>query len=484
MGEAKRQALFRVDAGQGIGAGHLIRCQALAQALESQGWRIHLAGAPEGFAMLPLPSWPRIPLQGLDAEAEATALAAALPEGVDLLVVDHYGRDAAFERACRPWARHILVIDDLADRPHDCDWLLDATPFRMAESYAGLVPAGSGLLLGGEHALLRPGFSHARWRRETINDAVQTLLVSLGATDPGRYLPMVLQAIADSGYDRRVLAMLAPSAPHYADVMLQLEAMGGAILAPDADAAAALAGCDLAIGAGGVGLLERACLGLPSLLLGVADNQRDNLAAVAAMGAAIVLPDLQPKAISRNLRRLLDDGRLCAELSRRNALLCDGLGVWRVLLALQGGDLHLRRALPTDSTRLLAWQTDPATRRFARDANPPDPAKHEAWYSAKLADPLCLFHIVEQKGLPVGMLRLDWRKERQGFEVSIAIDPAQHGNGLGAAALHLARLLVPQENLWAYVKPENAPSLRVFAKAGYVASKEADWYFSQGRAVR
>lgn len=478
------RAVFRVDAGLGIGAGHLIRCLALAQALESQGWRIHLAGAPEGFAMLPLPSWPRIALQGLGGQAEASALAEALPEGADLLVVDHYGRDAAFERACRPWAKRILVIDDLANRPHDCDWLLDATPLRKAESYAGLAPLACRLLLGGEHALLRPGFAHARWRRETRAEKVQTLLIALGATDPGRHLPMVLRAVAASGYDRRVLAMLAPSAPHYAEVMQQLEQMGGAILAPDADAAAALAGCDLAIGAGGVGLLERACLGLPSLLLGVADNQRDNLAAVAAAGAALVLPDLQPREISRNLRRLLDDAGLRAELARRNAMLCDGLGVRRVLLALQGGDLHLRRALPADSARLLAWQSDPATRRFARDPNPPGPAKHESWYAARLADPYCLFHMVEQAGLAVGMLRLDWRKERQGFEVSIVIDPARHGQGLGAAALALGRQLAPQENLWAYVKPDNAASLRLFAKAGYVASKEADWYLSQGRAVR
>ncbi len=481
-------AVFRVDAGQGIGAGHLIRCLALAQALESQGWRIHLAGALEGFAMLPLPPWPRIALQGLEAQAEAAALAAALPEGADLLVVDHYGRDAAFEHACRPWAKRILAIDDLADRPHDCDWLLDATPLRAAESYAGLLPSACRLLLGGEHALLRSGFAHARWRREAHADKVQTLLIALGATDPGRHLPMVLRAVAASGYDRRVLAMLAPSAPHYAEVMQQLERMGGAILAPDADAAAALTGCDLAIGAGGVGLLERACLGLPSLLLGVADNQRDNLAAVAAVGAAIVLPDLQaqeiPRAISRNLRRLLDDAGLRAELARRNAMLCDGLGVWRTLLALQGGDLRLRRALPSDSALLLAWQSDPATRRFARDPNPPDPATHESWYAARLADPYCLFHIVEQAGLAVGMLRLDWRKQRQGFEVSIVIDPARHGQGLGAAALALGRQLAPQENLWAYVKPDNAASLRLFAKAGYVASKEADWYLSQGRAVR
>lgn len=477
-------AVFRVDAGLGIGAGHLIRCLALAQALESQGWRIHLAGAPEGFAMLPLPPWPRIALQGLEAEGEAAALAAALPEGADLLVVDHYGRDAAFERACRPWAKRILVIDDLADRSHDCEWLLDATPLRKAESYAGLLPPACRMLLGGEHALLRPGFSHARWRHEAGAEKVQTLLIALGATDPGRHLPMVLRAVAASGYDRRVLAMLAPSAPHYAEVMQQLGEMGGAILAPDADAAMALAGCDLAIGAGGVGLLERACLGLPSLLLGVADNQCDNLAAVAAAGAAIVLPDLQEKAISRNLRKLLDNAGLRAELARSNAMLCDGLGVWRVLLALLGGDLQLRRALPTDSARLLAWQTDPATRRFARDPNPPDPAMHESWYAARLADPLCLFHIVEQAGAAVGMLRLDWQRQRQGFEVSIVIDPARHGQGFGAAALDLARRLVPQENLWAYVKPENAASQRLFAKAGYVASGEADWYLSQGRAVR
>lgn len=474
-------AVFRVDAGLRIGAGHLVRCAALAQGLADAGWDIVLAGDPAGFAILPLPPWRRIGLVEQSPQNEAAILRDLLPAGIDLLVVDHYGRDADFEGACRPWARRILAVDDLCRR-HGSDWLLDATPFREPAAYEGQLPAGCGLLLGGRHALLRPGFARARWRRRVVQQAVGNLLVSVGATDPGRHLHTILDAIGQSGYSGRLTIILAPSAPHHAEISARVAGMNGTVAPVDADMPALMSACDLAIGAGGVGLLERACLGLPSLLLGVADNQRDNLIAMDRAGAGLIVREIEPAEISAGLQRLLGDPSLRAGLAQRNAALCDGLGVNRVIMALSGSHERLRQADHSDSTQLLAWQRDPVTRRFARDPRPPDPTRHEAWFAGKLADPHCLFQILEIAGQQVGMVRLDWLAVQQGFEVSVVIDPQLHGRGYGLAGLRLARQLVPDEDIWAYVKPENQGSLRLFSKAGYVPAAEAGWYVNHGKA--
>jgi len=474
-------AVFRVDAGLQIGAGHLVRCAALAQALADAGWDIVLAGDPAGFSMLPLPLWRRISLVDQQPPNEVRILRDALPAGTDLLVVDHYRRDAEFERTCRPWARRILAIDDLC-RPHDADWLLDATPLREPAAYAGLLPAGCGLLLGGRHALLRPGFAGARWRRRRPEQTVGSLLVSIGATDPGKHLHAVLDGIGQSGYRGQLVIILAPSAPHHGEIVARAAGMNGTMVPVEADIPATISDCDLAIGAGGVGLLERACLGLPSLLLGVADNQRDNLTAIDRAGAGVIVREINPAEIAAALRRLLDDAPLRVSLAQRSALLCDGLGVNRVIMALAGSHVHLRQADISDSAQLLSWQRDPATRRFARDPRPPDPTRHESWFAGKLADPHCLFQILEIDGQSVGVVRLDWLAARQGFEVSIVIDPQRHGRGYGLAGLRLARQLVPDEDFWAYVKPENQGSLQLFSRSGYVPTAEADWFVNHGKA--
>lgn len=135
-----------------------MRCLTLAAALQGAGWRCAFACNPEAAQTVKALGEAGLPV------APAEGLAAAWPDGCDLLVVDHYGLDAGWEAAQRPWARRVLAIDDLADRPHDCDLLLDGNLGRQAVDYAGRVPAGCTLLVGARYALLR-GSSRRRARR-------------------------------------------------------------------------------------------------------------------------------------------------------------------------------------------------------------------------------------------------------------------------------------------------------------------------------
>src|SRR5512138_3242801 len=198
------RAIFRADASSALGSGHVMRCLTLAGSLRTMGWDCAFAVQPGSAEAAPALEEAGYETRGIEgaAEHEPSALTRHWPEGCDWLIVDHYGRDRHFESACRPWARRILAIDDLADRPHDADLLLDQTLNRAEEAYDGLVPPRCRLVLGTRYALLRPEFSRLRpaalkARRE--DGGALRLLVSLGGTDPDNVTSQVLAAMAESG---------------------------------------------------------------------------------------------------------------------------------------------------------------------------------------------------------------------------------------------------------------------------------------------
>jgi len=480
---ADGRALFRCDASPQMGGGHAVRCLALADALGDAGWRAAFAGSAQTPATVPALArsrhrWVELPD---DAAKEPAILAAAFPQGCDLLVADHYERSKAFESACRPFARRILAVSDSPGRDHDCDLLLDPTPGRKAEDYPPDVPAGCGLLLGPSYALLRRQFAERRdaalaARRSDSN--VARVMVSLGATDPAGLTAIVLQGIADSGLECAVDAVLGAAAPHLPAVRELLGALGtrARLHVDAADMAGLMANADLAIGAAGATSFERCALGLPSLVVVAADNQKEIAAALIESGAAVSLGTgeaLRPERVAAALREIAGDIGRRAGMSRAAALLCDGRGAQRTAIVLaperadDGGDVVLRPAALADGGIMLAWQRHPATRRYARDPGIPSEAGHWAWLERKLADPDCLFNIIVHDRAPAGILRLDRAAESRGFEVSILVAPEHHRLGLGRAALELAGRLVPEAELLAEVHPENAASHSLFLSAGF-----------------
>ena len=146
----KPKVYFRCDASPEIGSGHVFRCLTIANALKDHGWSCVFATQTDSASVVPaLESYETIKPEDLKEEA-------------DLLVVDHYGLDKDFEKSCRSLVKRILVIDDLADRDHDCDVLLDQTFGREEKDYQGLVSAECKILAGASYALLRPQFSKNR----------------------------------------------------------------------------------------------------------------------------------------------------------------------------------------------------------------------------------------------------------------------------------------------------------------------------------
>lgn len=470
-------AVARFDAGRGVGLGHLVRCRAVLAQLARLGWETAVATTREAVDLVP-----ELAPQALVVDHDdAGAMRARWPGGCDLLIVDHYGRNADFEQPLRGWARAILVIDDLADRAHAADLLLDQTPGRAAADYAGLVPPHCRGLFGGDYALLRPQFQAARTRALPRRDGrpVGRLLIALGGADADDWTSRALAATVAAGYAGEIDAVLGAAAPHGDRVAAAVAAIGPrARLHRDvADMAGLMAGCDLAIGAAGISSWERCALGLPSVAVVVADNQRACAAALAAAGAAIVADG---ETLAQALAATLDDAAARRAMAAAGPALCDGRGLQRLALAMlapvagSGSTVTLRLARPDDSARMLAWQALPGVRRYARTPAVPGRSEHEAWMARVLADPARWLMLIELDGRPVGILRLDEVAWRQ-FEVSILVDPACHGRGVASRALALAARLCRGAILLAEVDPANAPSRALFARAGYVMVDERHW---------
>lgn len=473
------QAIIRCEAGGTTGLGHAVRCSALAGRLHQAGWRVSVAISDTGYAAVPdLAALPRLRPE------------AAVETPADLVILDGYDFGIELEQKFRRAGRKLLVIDDAPTRPHEAHILLDSTLGRTADEYESVAPSAC-VLAGAAYVPLRPAFRRARaerWQRFKAESQppVQRVLVSFGGTDPLDHTGKVLTALAEHAPALTFVVVMGPSAAHLESVRTQVAELPGAELhiAP-ADMAGLMAGCDLALGAGGTSSWERCCLGLPTLVLIIAENQRPGAERLAASGAAWLIDDTLD-AIADRFAALLADSPARAKMAEAGRALIDGRGLDRVLLPLMpsqsilDGRVSLRLMELRDEALLLDWQRHPETRRYARSASAPTEAEHAAWYRRLLEDPDRLpFFVQEDTPMgprPVGYVRLDWRAEPvPGWEISIATAPDHYRRGIGRAALNLASALVPREPILAHVLPENEASHGLFRAAGYLPFTEG-WY--------
>jgi UDP-2,4-diacetamido-2,4,6-trideoxy-beta-L-altropyranose hydrolase len=319
--------LFAPDSGAEIGGGHVMRCLTLARVLARRGWRVAFVAGPAGKRLIETFGWPGI--------ETADDLAAA----AEVVVLDNYRLGEAAEAPLRALGRRVAVIDDLADRRHACDLLADPSFGRHAADYAGLAP-GARVLAGPAYALLRPGFAAARPEALARRDGrrVERVLVSLGLTDLGGITGRVVRALGRVFDEASTDVVVGAQAPSLPDLQRLQDGRAIQLHVDTADMEALMSRADVAIGAGGSSTWERACLGLPSVSLILADNQRAMTCAFDSQGLALAV-DAQAAnfaaALQQACRRLGEDAGLRRELARRSAELCDGMGAERVADAVE-----------------------------------------------------------------------------------------------------------------------------------------------------
>jgi UDP-2,4-diacetamido-2,4,6-trideoxy-beta-L-altropyranose hydrolase len=291
----KNIVLVRADADLAIGTGHVMRCAALGMRMVARGDIVHFvcAGLPDrladwfrihGFGLTVVPQPESVSWQ---ADFDATRRIALHLGNVDLVVVDHYGLDQRWEAEMRQYCRRILVIDDLADRNHDCDLLLDQNLHENAQQrYAGRVPVNAKQFLGPRYALLREEFNRPDLSRAR-SGSLNRLLIFFGGTDPGAQTLKLISALRDLGDEApSATIVLGPMNPFRKSVLADAQDLVSVTVIESTDQISALMSeADLAIGTCGISAWERCALGLPCLVTITADNQREDAEILHRLGA-------------------------------------------------------------------------------------------------------------------------------------------------------------------------------------------------------
>ncbi len=484
---------FRADAGIAIGSGHVMRCATLAKALLAAGAEVRFicreqAGdlcdwlESQGYAVDRLPpsatavqgdlahsAW-----LGASQAEDAQQTLNVLPD-VDWLVVDHYGIDARWETPLRQRAGRLLVVDDLADRQHDCDILLDQNYRRDGnDRYQGRVPGHCMRLLGPRYALLRPEFSELRRTMQTRTGEIRRILVFLGGADRHNHTSKVLDALDTlNRKDLQVDVVVGAANPWRSEIEHRCQARGNTrFLCQIPDLAALMAEADLAIGAGGGSNWERAALAMPSVVLSIADNQRaivQDLTRDALVMGFVDADSLGADVLAGALSLLFSSPDLCLGMGERFGQLCDGGGCERVISAMAGG-VAVRSAEMADAETMFAWRNDPSVRANSLDASPLRYEEHLQWLTRALLDPQRDVLMALRDGREVGVLRFDISGTTA--RVSIYLAPGQTGKGLGGAILRAGEAWLAQRRpnvdvLNAEVLSGNLASIQLFERNGY-----------------
>jgi UDP-2,4-diacetamido-2,4,6-trideoxy-beta-L-altropyranose hydrolase len=487
---------IRADASIYIGSGHIMRCLVLAIVLKEQGHTVSFASRPQkgdlvefvrnkGFEVNELvtpahwqtpqnsadyAAWLQVPWQE-DAESLIQQV-----DNVDLLIVDHYGLNADWELVVKNnLSCKIFAIDDLV-RKHQADLILDQTLLRASLEYKEINPS-SIVLVGCDFALLKPNF--IAYREKALETAALpsnvNVLISMGGIDQPNATLQTLEALSQIlGNKPSVTVLLSPKAPHYQSVkdfstehsswvnhVNFVENMAELILAHH-----------VAIGAPGGTSWERACLGVPSIIIPLADNQKTISAKLAQVGAAIrvKLDDISSSLLSV-YQTMIEDW---AAMRMVNLSLCDGLGSLRIAQSVNSlcdktsNPITLRLATKNDIKQVFDWQVLPETRKYSLTPEVPTWEGHQKWVNAKLQAPHDYFYIIESltDNNSMGVLRLD-RLFKGKYLLSIFIDPEHFGQGFAKKTLAYVDILHPNITIQATVLETNTASQRLFKSAHY-----------------
>tara|TARA_B110000211_G_C14083019_1_gene555447 strand:+ start:1788 stop:3311 length:1524 start_codon:yes stop_codon:yes gene_type:complete len=496
------KVVIRSDASSYIGSGHIMRCLVLADRLKLDGHDVTFATRPQngdlvalikqrGFAVheLQQPTDWVIPSTTADyvawlqvSESEDAKECATVLCNPDLVITDHYAIGANWHKVMKK-AYHckVIAIDDLV-RVHTADLIIDQTLLREPSEYSDLNPS-SEALTGTEYAIVNPLFSEhhkSQLMLETELTDKPRVLLSMGGIDTPNATEQVLAVLSQSISPPETTVLLSPRAPHYNRVKKFADENSTWVTHVDFvdDMAELMCKHDIAIGAPGSTSWERACVGLPSIVIALADNQQTICKNLEAVGAAI---SVGLNTINKNLmnayKQLIKN---YSEMRAINLNLCDGKGVERIMKQINklfNNTLNLRFATLKDVEQVYNWQCEPETRRYALNKDVPSLAEHTAWMTRKLESKNDYFYIIEladsrdKKATSVGVVRLD-KSDKGTYTISIFIAPEHFGKGIAKYALKQVDILHPKAFIDAVVLKENTASQTLFSRAGYTRVNE------------
>lgn len=495
--------IFRADSGSLIGSGHVMRCLTLARQLtakgadvsficsnldgnmavflQKQGITTHLINHDE--PQKNDTEWFRNHWQ--EDPEQTIALLKNQPLKPDWLVVDHYGIDQTWEKALRPYVKHIMVIDDIANRPHDCDILLDQNYMHsLADRYEKLVPQHCQQLLSPRYALLREEFANARVGFTRNTDHVTNILVFLGGADTDNMTATVLDVLAAPGYRHlHIDVVIGHSNAHAPQLEVICNAHPNMTAHHNADMASLMAKADLCIGAGGTTNWERLCLGLPTLVIAIADNQiriceaLENDGFIRYLGTS---DTVTAKYLDNALKKALGDPAWRKKAAEEGMKLIYGKGAKRAAQYLFSilPDYGLRPMNVHDREQVLQWRNASHVRNYMFNNEIIDLNTHNAWFEKALGSQNVSHMIFEFQGKPAGLVsftHIDKQNHtcRWGFYLGEESLPQGTGMTMCLCALRYATRHLNTQHIIGYVLPHNNVSVYLHEALGFVRNPRA-----------
>ncbi len=493
------KVVFRADASTNIGTGHIIRCLTLAHVLRQRGakcsfvQRLHRGNlvqivAQQGFRSIALPAplinqpsadedydaWLGVS-QSIDAEQCLEYLATIQP---DVLIIDHYGLDAEWELKVRDQVGQIVVIDDLANRPHDGSLLLDQNYYRAGtERYRPLLSSNARVLAGPRYALLSDRYRRHRPSRPPDHQRVEQILIYYGGVDPDNETARALRVLSGETFSHLRLDVIVGINNPNADEVARLarNRPNTHLYGQQDDLVDHMLAADLTLGAGGTTTWERACLGLPSVVTTTAANQvpyNRELAEDGLIFYAGHTSELRDQDLVDKLLEAISPDSSLTKIARRSWKLVDGLGAHRVaeqIMPTPAEMLTIRDATSHDIDHFFGWANEPENRHNSFNQDPIPWPDHQSWFDRRLdADDAWLWVLCADSQLPVGEAHIE--RTRGMALLSYTVDADYRGRGWGRRFLQMIgqrwRQISDSEPLFAETKITNTASIACFEACG------------------
>lgn len=479
--------------------GHIMRCLTLAEALRDSGktvefiCRDHVGNMIDhiknhGFKVHSLP----VPTEfdsksnldeyekwlGVRQETDAAETIQVLADApADLLIIDHYALDQVWEKKLRPFSKKIMVIDDLANRAHDCDILLDQNYINEQKRYDHLVSPDTIKLFGPKYALLRKDFIGNHQRTELKDKKLKSIFVFFGGSDSDNLTTTSLKALLQPDLEHlSVDVVIGSTNPHQEELKAIVRNKPNVQLHIQVENIAELmAKADIALGAGGSTSWERMAIGLPSIVVTISENQIPLTRDLEKDGYLKWLGNVDQvdeNIIHHALLDAIQHTFKLDEQSRKGQELVDGMGIKSITKLLTVGvepeNLLVRRAKASDCLIYWYWANDPDVRENAFNQQAISWEDHCTWFENRLNNPESILFLIECEFGPIGQVRFDYIDLN--YMISYSIGKTFRGFGLGKSLLGKAINTLNHEytnTLIGDVKETNSASIKIFEQLGF-----------------
>ncbi len=496
--------VFRVDASLEIGSGHVMRCLALADIFQENGAKVQFICRKykgnliskiisKGFIVLELDDsnsskcdhklfhshW----LGASQKKDSEDCLSFLKQESVSWLIIDHYGIDEDWQTYLKGNYQKLMVIDDLADRRHQCDLLLDQTFGRQKIDYKNLVPETSNLILGSKYALLRPEFK--TWREYSLDrrkaPSLRELLINMGGMDNQNVTKIVLEEISRCNLpkDINITIIMGALSPHLKSIKILAKNLcyRASVKVEVSNLAEIMANSDIAIGASGSSTWERCCLGLPTIQFISAENQ---------IFLAEALSNQHIIKLANNtseLKKLLESASdWITSISSSAKSICSGQGIYKIFNKMSNleiilnkfGKVKLENYVNSSKKNMaltLSMRNHSKVRKFMFNTQEISKESHINFIQTLAERADIRYFLVKQNQQVIGSINFSQINAHKSVEFGIYTNPFEENNNAGrileAAASYYGFNELGVKKITLKVLASNDRAVNFYKKSGF-----------------